>query len=88
MFPLRAAGGAFSGTGRSAAAVSAAGSGLAEAWAKQMGQVSALIGHHVESVQARASQTASLHLGQRNGSVSTSDSPASSAEAAIERRRR
>lgn len=54
LFPLKS--GAASGGARGAAT----GGGLAEAWAKQVGQVSALIGQHVEAVHSRASRTASF----------------------------
>ncbi|CDJ53854.1 hypothetical protein, conserved [Eimeria brunetti] len=73
-FPSRPAGGASSGTSKGVTAVAAAGSGLAEAWAKQVGHVSALIGHHVESVQ-RASQAAGSS--QRNGKQGSANVPAS-----------
>ncbi|KAL8438985.1 hypothetical protein Efla_006930 [Eimeria flavescens] len=67
LLPSKAGASTSMGANWSAASVSA-GSGLAEAWAKQMGQVSALIGQRVESVQSRASQSAALHLGQRKAS--------------------
>lgn len=54
LFPSKS--GAASGAVRGAAS----GGGLAEAWAKQVGQVSALIGQHVEAVHSRASQAASF----------------------------
>lgn len=73
LFPLKGGAGASSGAAKGAAVVSAASSGLAEAWAKQMEQVSALIGQHVESVQSRASPSMTLRLGQRNGSGSASN---------------
>lgn len=84
IFPLMTGGGSASSAGKGATAVAAAGSGLAEAWVKQVGHVSALIGQHVESVQSRAAQTGVLHLGQRNGNVSASYSPASPATTATE----
>ncbi|CDI80310.1 hypothetical protein, conserved [Eimeria praecox] len=74
LFPSRSGGGASSGASKGVTAVAAAGSGLAEAWAKQVGHVSALIGHHVESVQ-RASQGAGSV--QRNGKQAAADAPAS-----------
>lgn len=72
LFPLKGGVATSSGAAKGAAVVSAASSGLAEAWAKQMEQVSALIGQHVESVQSRASPSMALRLGQRNGSGAAS----------------
>ena len=60
LLPRMTGGGASSGTTKGVTAVSAAGSGLAEAWAKQVGHVSALIGHHVESVHSRATSANAL----------------------------
>lgn len=74
LFPSRLGGSASSGASKGVTAVAAAGSGLAEAWAKQVGHVSALIGHHVESVQ-RASQAAGSV--QRNGKQVSANVPAS-----------
>lgn len=76
IFPSRSGGGASTSASKGVTAVAAAGSGLAEAWAKQVGHVSALIGHHVESVQ-RASHAAGS--AQRNGKQVSADLPASQA---------
>ncbi|KAL8455596.1 hypothetical protein Emag_000591 [Eimeria magna] len=72
---------AFSGAGKGASAVSAAGSGLAEAWAKQIGQVGALLGQSVESVQSLASQSSAPRRDRRTSNESTSNLPASPASA-------
>ncbi|KAL8272368.1 hypothetical protein Esti_003658 [Eimeria stiedai] len=80
----KTAGPTFSGAGKGASAVSAAGSGLAGAWAKQMGQVSALLGQSVESVQSLASQSAAPQRGQRTSNDFTSNLPASPAKTPAE----
>ncbi|KAL8445796.1 hypothetical protein Emed_005352 [Eimeria media] len=85
---LKTEGPTSSGGGKGGAAVSAsAGSGLAEAWAKQMGQVGALLGQSVESVQSLAAQSAAPLRGRRTSNESTSNLPASPARTPAEQHR-